>query len=151
MTWPHSCYIYVTWLAKSLLYQACSFSSLTDNRHDISWTKMILWRKYLLAEGYDAICRVGRWDYLQKFGRASCHIAEGIKAASCPFIFHMPQHASQRSSGLMNNAQTFWHSRHNDVSLNRLTIRRILRSGLSLSPLFWRSHLRLSAHTNSLD
>jgi hypothetical protein len=40
---------------------------------------MILRRKNLLAEGCDAICGVWRWVYLQNFGSASYHIAEGIK------------------------------------------------------------------------
>jgi hypothetical protein len=57
-------------------------------------------------------------------------LLNGLRRASCPFIFHLTQHASQHSSGLMNNALKFEHPRHNDVRRNRLTIRRISRSGL---------------------
>jgi hypothetical protein len=64
---------------------------------------MILRKKHLLAKGRDIICRVGIWNYFQKFGRVFCHIAEGIKTGAIPIYLSHAQQASQRSSGLMNN------------------------------------------------
>jgi hypothetical protein len=103
MTWPHSCYIS---MSLDLLSPCC-----TKQAASLHWRIIDTWFTRPRWSWEERTCLMRAVMLFVGFGDGfTCRISDarpaillkGLRRASCLFIFHITQHASQHSSGLMN-------------------------------------------------